>query len=170
MLVGFVVGIGGCQVLILFSSCYQFGLVFVSLHSYICFLQDCPFLGLSQGIALLRTYLQNQWPATSCQSLKHRSTHAQNLEHMLKCPKAGPLQMQMNKTGAELLSLSPWTKVEELETNSHRGNFSGPCFLGFFFVCFFFCFFFFKRIMVKWKARRTWHQSRATLPLAECAN
>ena len=47
---------------------------------------------------------------------------------MLKCPKAGPLQMQMNKTGVEFLSLSPWTKVEELETNSHRGNFSGPCF------------------------------------------
>ena len=36
--------------------------------------------------------------------------------------------MQMNKTGVEFLSLSPWTKVEELETNSHRGNFSGPCF------------------------------------------
>ena len=133
MLVGFVIGIGGCQVLILFSYCYQFGLVFVSLHSYICFPQDCPFLGLCQGIALLRTCLQNQWPATTCQGLKHRSTHAQNLEHTLKCPKAGPLQMQMKKTGAEFLSLSPWTKVQELKTNSHRGNFSGPCFFFSFF-------------------------------------
>lgn len=29
--------------------------------------------------------------------------------------------------------------------------------------------FFFKRIMVKWKACRTCHRDRATLPLAECA-
>ena len=127
VLVGFVIGIGDCQVLILFSYRYQFGLFFVSLHSYICFPQDCPFLGLYQGIALLRTCLQNQWPATTCQGLKRCSTHGQNLEHTLKCPKAGHTQMQMNKAGAEFLSLSPWTKVEELETNSHRVNFSGPC-------------------------------------------
>lgn len=31
-----------------------------------------------------------------------------------------------------------------------------------------FFFFFFKLIMVKWKARRTCHQNKATLPLAEC--